>query len=233
MKCQECTKEFEASRLQQKFCCFKCAKKAENHRRYLRKGLGIRTCDKCHKPFKRIRIEQTICSPCLQSRTCKKCNKEFSTRSHKREYCFECVGPISRAKKRYELYKAGTTLCRYCNKTFTRTYYKQSVCSDCRMLYRKPKKVLTIPERLEEGYRKLDHRSGYVYIYAPEHPEANTRGYVYEHRVVAEQKIGRRLLKNEVVHHKDEVRSNNDPDNLEVMDKGEHARLHNLGKRVY
>ena len=57
------------------------------------------------------------------------------------------------------------------------------------------------------------------------HPEANTWGYVYEHRVIAENLIGRRLSDDEVVHHKNGCRWDNSPDNLQVMDKREHSRL--------
>ena len=46
------------------------------------------------------------------------------------------------------------------------------------------------------------------------------------HRVVAEQKIGRRLRGDEVVHHLDGNPLNNEPGNLEVMTHSEHCRLH-------
>ncbi|MFC3638183.1 HNH endonuclease signature motif containing protein [Camelimonas fluminis] len=46
------------------------------------------------------------------------------------------------------------------------------------------------------------------------------------HKIVAEWKIGRRLLPDEVVHHADRNKLNNDPNNLEVMTSSEHARLH-------
>jgi hypothetical protein len=46
------------------------------------------------------------------------------------------------------------------------------------------------------------------------------------HRVVAEQKIGRKLLAGEIVHHVDGVKWNNHPDNLLVMTQAEHARIH-------
>lgn len=46
------------------------------------------------------------------------------------------------------------------------------------------------------------------------------------HVVAMEQQIGRRLYANEVVHHIDENRSNNDISNLMLMTRAEHAALH-------
>lgn len=46
------------------------------------------------------------------------------------------------------------------------------------------------------------------------------------HRVIAEQMIGRPLLKGEIVHHIDGNKHNNDPANLQVMTQSEHMRLH-------
>lgn len=52
----------------------------------------------------------------------------------------------------------------------------------------------------------------------------------HEHRVVAEHKIGRALARGEIVHHRDENKRNNSPDNLEVLpSQSEHSRLHNAG----
>jgi hypothetical protein len=84
---------------------------------------------------------------------------------------------------------------------------------------------LDIPDCLENADRKIDRNIGYVRVYVPMHPEANSWGYVYEHRLVAEQIIGRRLGKEEVVHHKNGIRWDNDPSNLEVMTKFTHNRL--------
>lgn len=53
------------------------------------------------------------------------------------------------------------------------------------------------------------------------------------HVIVAEGIIGRMLKSGEVVHHKDFNKLNNHPDNLAVMTKSEHARLHALERRHY
>jgi HNH endonuclease len=79
---------------------------------------------------------------------------------------------------------------------------------------------------------RLIASNGYVLIRLPNHPLADVRGYVYEHRVVAEKKIGRSLLPSEQVHHRDENKQNNDPSNLEVVQDGHHHRaLHRKAGR--
>ena len=47
------------------------------------------------------------------------------------------------------------------------------------------------------------------------------------HRVVSEQVLGRKLLPNEIVHHRDGDKWNNDPSNLVVMTQSEHLTLLN------
>ena len=47
-----------------------------------------------------------------------------------------------------------------------------------------------------------------------------------QHVVFMEESIGRKLLSSECVHHKDHNKSNNILDNLELMTRSEHMRLH-------
>lgn len=70
--------------------------------------------------------------------------------------------------------------------------------------------------------------NGYVLVrVGVDHHLADVRGYAYEHRLVAEQMLGRRLLPGEQVHHIDGDRQNNDPRNLDVKSsQAEHQVSH-------
>lgn len=73
------------------------------------------------------------------------------------------------------------------------------------------------------GYRKMSH--GYIEIYSPNHPMKNKRNAVLEHRLVMEQKIGRFLNKNEVVHHINSNKSDNRINNLVLIpSQSEHMK---------
>jgi hypothetical protein len=72
---------------------------------------------------------------------------------------------------------------------------------------------------------KLTTSNGYVLVWAPGHPRASKKR-VFEHILVAEQKIGRPLVKGEEVHHVDLDKQNNDPSNLMVVSASEHQKYH-------
>lgn len=69
-------------------------------------------------------------------------------------------------------------------------------------------------------------RGGYIHEFVGEHPLANMWGFVAQHRLVASDTLGRPLQKGEVVHHKDNCRTNNAPANLEVMTQAAHRQHH-------
>lgn len=78
-----------------------------------------------------------------------------------------------------------------------------------------------------KGGREID-RDGYIRAYAPRHPWPRRNGYVLEHVMVMELSIGRRIRASECVHHKDGNRQNNDLSNLELLNRGQHSRMHRL-----
>jgi hypothetical protein len=73
--------------------------------------------------------------------------------------------------------------------------------------------------------------NGYVLIrVGKEHHLADVRGYAYEHRLVAETKLGRRLEIGEQVHHIDRNKQNNAPENLEIEVSIAHHRVEHRTK---
>ena len=73
---------------------------------------------------------------------------------------------------------------------------------------------------------------GYIEIRAPEHPHANNKGYIMEHRLVMEKSIGRYLTKDEIVHHLNQIKSDNRIENLQLLLRADHTVLHNK-ERIY
>ena len=76
---------------------------------------------------------------------------------------------------------------------------------------------------------------GYVRIWKPDHPRADSKGYIFEHILVLEKALGRAVLPTEATHHIDGNRQNNSPGNLmlfktRAMHDGFHGRIRTAKK---
>jgi endogenous inhibitor of DNA gyrase (YacG/DUF329 family) len=102
-----------------------------------------------------------------------------------------------------------TKKCSYCGKEYTKSPSQAwDTCSnECRGLARIKRPL----DRTHNG--------------RPDHPNRSLKGWQYEHRLVTEKSIGRYLASEEVVHHKDGNKSNNDPSNLEILSPQDHNAL--------
>ena len=101
--------------------------------------------------------------------------------------------------------------CEACSKTFRAWRKSQIICGNC------------YKESLKTGFKK----NGYCFI-----PKTSK----HTHREIAEKLIGRKLDTNEVVHHVDENPLNNELENLWVMSRHHHGKLHGflrLQKVIY
>lgn len=81
-------------------------------------------------------------------------------------------------------------------------------------------------ERATNWRGGIKHRAGYILIIKPDHPRADSQGYVKEHWLVMEAYLGRYLTDDEVVHHINQKRDDNRLENLQLMTKKQHSEHH-------
>lgn len=75
------------------------------------------------------------------------------------------------------------------------------------------------------------HKSGYLLVYLPQHPYATKDGYVFEHILAYERAHNCVVDRSRfVVHHINEIKTDNSPENLVLMTASEHMSFH-LTKR--
>lgn len=88
------------------------------------------------------------------------------------------------------------------------------------------------PERGRWSGGRLVDPDGYLLVKVPEHPQANSGGYIREHRLVVEATMRRPLAPKEVVDHRNGVVDDNRPENLAAYaSNAEHLRATLTGRR--
>jgi hypothetical protein len=143
-----------------------------------------------------------------KTRTCTVCGAGFSPRRPTQATCSrQCAARAMALQPK---------ACEMCGKPFQPDSSKARFCSrDCSA------KLTGLAKR--KGPSRTVR--GYVVLYLPDHPMSNKQGYLLEHRKVMADTLGRMLLPSEVVHHKNEIKDDNRPGNLEVLLKREHDKL--------
>jgi endogenous inhibitor of DNA gyrase (YacG/DUF329 family) len=112
--------------------------------------------------------------------------------------------------------------CAYCGKELEVRPSRGELryCSrDC-MANGKTKRPL---DRSHNGKPARLDATGYVMLWEPTHPDKSHKGWVREHRLVAEATLGRYLQPGEEVHHINGEKDDNRPATLVVLGKSEHA----------
>lgn len=66
--------------------------------------------------------------------------------------------------------------------------------------------------------------AGYVLLRAPEHPRAKN-GYVFEHVLVVERALGHHFSSTADIHHRNEIKGDNWPENLVACESKSYHRL--------
>ena len=123
--------------------------------------------------------------------------------------------------------------CLQCGKSFyAKPSAKRTTCSkECQYQYFRGNGALLPGAKRGANNAKysggVTYNDGYVLVKRPEHPRANSKGYIRMHRVVMEDYLGRYLTDDEEVHHRNRDRTDNNLLNLMVFkNNADHKEWH-------
>jgi hypothetical protein len=133
-----------------------------------------------------------------------------------------------------DMFKDGKKISEICRKSGRSRPYVMKILREHNLKSSQPNMAYS-RGRMENSNRWAGGRSigngGYVRIKIPSHPRALSNGYVWEHILVAEKKLGRPLKYfgkshhlNETVHHINGNKTDNRPENLKIFSNSQHIK---------
>ncbi len=155
---------------------------------------------------------------------CLTCGKEFYRQpayiAQDRRYCSQpCWNVAQRAARIFKT-------CAYCGASFP-VRPSETAIEHCSRACMFNGKITRPTGRIHNGRPVRKNRDGYVLLWEPEHPNKSLGGWQFEHRLVAEQTLGRYLTSEEHVDHINAVKDDNDPSNLQVLSPSDHSKKTN------
>ena len=230
--CELCGKQFIAAHRRgkrqgwQRFCSSTCANRSH---------VGSTKCQTCGNAFeyrgtRNSQPPKFCCQKCriiLVDATCPVCQQPFKARERRgsipaQKYCSrKCMGAMQRNRLRRTCKHCGVEF--FINPSALRRERGDVGAYCSRHCHYDEKRKTMEPRRF--------NKEGYVMVYALDHPALQHRTpgrrFILEHRLVMEQVLGRLLERHETIHHKNGIRDDNRPENLELW-----AQNHKPGQRV-
>lgn len=180
------------------------------------RNLQPEVCGQCGEKYSPTRRTQRLCPECtpkrrhIQLKICKRCGEEYIPTGSGQRFCSqECRFADQKCEQCGLLFKAPAER-KFCSFE-CQTAWRGENCSH-RYMTDQGYVVVVKPPTLHEdindnGYKRINLGTG-----------RHGKGRVLEHRWVMEQQLGRPLLPTEEVHHKNTIKTDNDPSNLELWD---------------
>lgn len=149
---------------------------------------------------------------------CKGCGKILN--DYTSSLCRECYQAQSKGENNPN-WKGGKPKCKKCGAELSD--YVSTHCRKC-------------SNQLENNPNwkggTVKHSAGYAQEKYSKHPNSNSRGYILQHRLVMSEYLGRSLTADELVHHIDGDKLNNNIGNLQLTTRQEH-RYEHRGSRKF